>query len=267
MQWKMSGLLRESLRNGDENQFRGLFARRGYEMGIYCPCVERIVMEEVLAGRAPLGLLLIFFKELGGRFILSKERCVWTELISIDAQQHARAMPGMVSVLTDLLQLPLPCADLLRVACEERGWNVLLALGPRLKTPGEFEVELIEIWGPRLLHLSQERAAEGWVAQVLFPLLSDRGLMQILRGQKQMRRTSAGILAVLSKEVQRRKEMLLHKQEMLLMPKCNGAPSGLERVFSVSHLAHHIIQELAFKEDIECLAEIQNTSILGRNSV
>ena len=258
MRWKMSGLLKESLRNGDEVSFKKLFALRGYEIGIHCVCAERIVLEEVVAGRAPPELLLVFFKELGGRFILAKESCIWSELIYIDAEQQCtvQSMKSVACLMANDLHLPLPSVEMLDQACEKGGWNVLLALGPLLIS--DFQSQIVERWAPRLFHLHQEDSrlsvADGWFTKVLFPQLSDKGLIQVLRAQKKKRNAEC-TRRLLNAELQIRKERLWQKQVLLLMPKYRNAPPGLERVFESSLLAQYIIQEVAYKDDMDLFCQ------------
>lgn len=120
MRWKMTSLLREVLQDQDEAKLRSFFAARGYELGVHChsPSAERIVLEEVLEGRSNGNLLLVFFKDLGGRYSIGRDKCVWRELIHADAQRLVRGasvMDKVVRLLVDELHMPLPDDAMLQV--------------------------------------------------------------------------------------------------------------------------------------------------------
>jgi len=251
MRWKMTALLREALRDEECKALRNLFSYRGYEIGVYCqnPSAERIVLDEILEERTTMNLVFIFFKELGGRFCIGgRDTNLWTELIQADASrlmQSSKTMASVVGMLVDTLGMPLPDEEILHVACESGGWNVLLALGFRQMTNTEFEKKLNEIWAPRLLKLSnyfrlQSQLDDVWFAKVLLPKLSDRAL---IRFYHQHLKTDLMIA-----EIEHREEIMRQKQVMLLLKKKDDAPNGMVRVFDNPHLAYHIIQEMAFKK-------------------
>jgi hypothetical protein len=254
MRWKMAGLLRDTLRSGDAHALRTLFATKGYVLGVYCqsPTAERIVLEEALEGRTTGELLLVFFRELGGR------HQVWRELIHADASrlmQGAKTMAGVVSLLVDELGVPMPHDyededQVLRTARDEGGWNVVLALGQKLMSSVQFERRLNDEWAHRLLTLSNYRlhgdVDDEWFAHVLLPMLSDKTLVQC-----HVRRTKPQLIEA---ELERRRNVMQMKQVMLLMRKRDNAPFGLVRVFEDPLLAYHILQEIAFKDEVERLS-------------
>ena len=240
MRWKMASLLRDALRDQDERSLRSLFATRGYELGVHChsPCAERIVLEEVLEGRSNGEMLLVFFKELGGRYSLGRESCVWRELIHADAQRLMRsssAMDGVVRLLVDELHMPLPDEGMLQVACQEGGWKVLLTLGPRLMD--HFESELNRVWAHRLMTSAEDD--EEWLAKALLPRLGESVLLEWHVKRKRQR----GLVAM---ELEHRQEAVRQKQVMLLLKKRDDAPHALTRVFNDPLLAHYILRDVTF---------------------
>jgi hypothetical protein len=245
MRWKMTALVRDALRDGsahEESGLRHLFATRGYEVGAYCvnPCAERIVLEEALEGRTTEELVVLFFRELGGRYSMGRDMDVWTELIRADASRvmrSAQTMEGLVRVLVDTLKLPLPQDEdmLLHMAHTEGGWNALLALGPRLMAE-QFELE--SVWVPRLCTLPDGGLEDVWLAQVLLPRLSDSTVVRChAQGLKR---------ALMGAEVEHRRETVRQKQIMLLLRKSDDAPEWLVRVFHDPLLAYHLVREVAF---------------------
>lgn len=251
MRWKMTGLLREALRDKDPNTLQNLFARKGYEIGIYCnnPSAERIVLEEILEERTTMNLVFIFFKELGGRFCIEgrDDKNLWTELIQADASrlmQSAKTMTNVVDMLVDILGMPLPDKEILHMACEAGGWNVLLALGLKQMTQNEFNIKLNETWAPRILKLSnyircQFPLDDLWFAKVFLPILSYRTLVKF--NEQDVKRD------LMIAEINHRQEIISQKQIMLFLKKRENTSNGMIRVFDNEHLAQHIIQEIAFK--------------------
>ncbi len=240
MRWKMASLLRDALRDQDEASLRALFATRGYELGVHChnPCAERIVLEEVLERRSTGEMLLVFFKDLGGRYSLGRDQCVWRELIHADAQRLLRgsgAMEEVVRLLVDELRMPLPDEGMLEVACEKGGWNVLLALGPRMMA--DFEAELNRVWAHRLTMFTDDD--ELWLAHVLLPRLNESVLWEWHVKREPQRQLVAA-------ELEHRQEVVRQKQVLLLLKKRDHSRQWQARVFDDPLLAHYILHDVTF---------------------
>jgi len=178
--------LREALRCGDDGaRLRALFAQKGYALGLLhlngCG-PEYIVLEEVLSERAPLPMLVLFFKELGGQFRIGAH-CVWMHLVTLDAHafqrsctpSHAR-IEQMVETMAHELHMPIRLSEtirfcahgevlpLLEMAFEVGAWNALFAfLAAQRRSP--------LFMAHRLLCSPLAQLREPWLSRRLLPLL------------------------------------------------------------------------------------------------
>ena len=200
---------KEVVATNDEAALRGFTQRHGfaYALNMEGDLAEKIVLEAALSGALSIELMVLFFEELGGRYIVALRDgfTVWGTLLRVDERlfnagphqtvnahntryvvQLYRRMEEVVACLMDRLRFPFgPFPDLFSVFDARKMRN-------KLRVPGVLKVALesfqgfnsVLVWGQRLLSPETfvHELSENWAPYMLGRISETRALRSEAHG-------------------------------------------------------------------------------------
>jgi hypothetical protein len=253
---------RAALRSGAPEQLRAFMARDGYRLGNAeweGGFGEHVALDEALRDEAmPLEMIGLFFRELGGRFIVSSRfvMCVFSLLIQIDnerwveprhprnaglpmdddaAARWAARMAELVRYLVEEegLQMPIrmphryrarawgtyPLSDLMDLARTGTAWAAYCAFGQYL-----IDADIITndegLLMRFVLRFTPAETVGFWARRLGIETLSDEALQGIIMMQRDQ--SSPEARAVLAAESARRAAVQVHMRALLMLPAANA---------------------------------------------
>ncbi len=271
---------RAALRSGNPAELRAFMARHGYRLGSGEEEGEHMVLDEAMRDEhMPLEMVGLFFRELGGRFMLSQHFhvCVFSALINIDdnrwvqerdprnaglptdddaLERWTARMAALVRYLVEDLRMPIRMPHSYR----RRNWVTTLGFAPLIVLARQASGWAAYCAFRQYVHDDQGEDDEGLMLQVLTRCSTETvafwarrmGLetlpydaIQHLLERHGVQTLSQQVLAILEAEVARRAAVRVHMRALMMLPSKDASNAWARQTLEDPYLAHHILHSMA----------------------